>query len=106
LTEKELQKSCELYLQQKKIKYVHIENTAGNRFKTRNTRQFKGLPDLLIFCKNSCIFVELKKDEKLKLSDEQEKWKVDIENIGTNFYKHFLVYNLEMFIKTINLYND
>ncbi len=87
--EKDLEKTCESYLKELGLRYIHIPDSLlawimgiNPITKKHNTppwvrvvisRAFKGVPDLLIFLDDKCLLVELKTATG-KLSQGQKTW--------------------------------
>ncbi len=79
--EKDLQKTCEAYIKELDLRYIHIPdsmlaylmNKAPIWIRTIVSRRLKGVPDLLIFLDDKCLLVELKTATG-KLSQGQKTW--------------------------------
>jgi hypothetical protein len=69
MTESNLQRQCNEYLDKAGILYYHREKGRSHK----QTAHSKGLPDLMIWYNGRCVFVELKTAEGV-WSNEQQEW--------------------------------
>ena len=80
MTENELQEICCSICERANVDYLHVPNESG----TANQRALgmrRGVPDLLLVG-NSVMFVELKRNERLKASEFQEDMMLAMKRCG------------------------
>lgn len=80
MTEQELQNKCCSLCECASVDYMHIPNEHGTADR-RAIGMRKGVPDLILIDKN-VLFVELKRNEKLKPSKEQDEFMSTLKKHG------------------------
>ena len=104
-----LQEQCEDLLRWRHISFLHLTTFIRRRcYHCGNFMNipvggsnYKGLPDLFIFKKDKCVFVELKIG-KNKPTEEQREFKDMIEEID-GIYEYYLVRDFEKFKEVMEI---
>ena len=98
-----LQRQCEDILALLKIKYIHLvtfvrRRCVCGRWMNIAVEKNKGVNDLLIFCNNRTLFVELKA-KKGKLMKEQEEWRDGLPEMHRGNY--YVIRNADDFMALV-----
>ena len=100
MTEKDLMDKCINLLKSLNITYIHRNNNIRSQKFRKNTDYQKGWPDIVIFFKGRCIFVELKVGNN-NPTPEQVTFLTKMERLK---YDTFIIYDYDNFLMTIKEY--
>ena len=107
MTEKELQKKCENYLNKLDIKYISRYNENMLKRNIGIRKDLKGVPDLVILCHyGQMVFIELKTEKAFKMpnhnrSEDQLEW---ANYLMKNGHDYCCLCDFKVFKEIIDLY--
>jgi len=107
-----LQEQCEDLLRWRHISFLHLTTFIRRRCYHCGVfmnipvggSNYKGLPDLFLFLKDKCVFVELK-IPKGKLTAEQKEFRKMIGKID-GIYDYYIIRSFEEFEKIIGIFTS